>query len=78
MDPREINGQKQTSSQFLDGQDSQNRNKGKVANSEAQDLWALRGDKAREGGIRIRSLESKNYNSGPDREHHDPYGLFSC
>lgn len=29
-----------------------------MAHSEAQDLWALRGEKARAGGVRMRNLES--------------------
>lgn len=50
---------RETKGQFLDGQGSQNRNKGNMANSEAQDLWGLKGGKAREGSIRMRNLEGK-------------------
>lgn len=46
MQTLETSTDKSTSSQFSDGQGSQNRTKGNVANSEAQDVWVLEGDKA--------------------------------
>lgn len=50
-----------------------------MANSEAQDLWGLKGGKAREGSIRMRNLEGKKKkkNSGTDRKYHDQHFLFS-
>lgn len=67
-DPKRNQPRKQAQNQFLEGQKcsqhSQNRNKEKMDNAEAQDLWVLRGGKAREGDTRMMNLGEYKISSG--------------
>lgn len=66
--PRDVNGQKASHQPVLRmGKVLGTGTKGTwltLANSEAQDVWVLKGDKAKEGGIRMRNLEQKNITQG--------------